>query len=102
MIAVHWEEVDCINTNEVITGYIVQYGRESAEGERTVERVLVTEASINITGLIPSTVYTIQMAAVNSAGTGVYSDVINVPTEGRLTTTSHSSLHGVSLCMMCI
>ena len=29
-----------------------------------------------ISGLMPSTIYTIEVAAVNSAGTGVYSTVI--------------------------
>ena len=35
-----------------------------------------------ITGLFPSTEYSIEVAAVNSAGTGVYSDPITAETDG--------------------
>ena len=40
----------------------------------------VTEATIS--SLMSSTTYSIQVAAVNSAGTGVYSDLLIVQTEG--------------------
>ena len=36
-----------------------------------------------ISGLSPSTVYTVQVAAVNGAGTGPYSSGISVRTSGR-------------------
>ena len=58
------------------------YGEEDTEGEKTALMISVTKATI--TGLMPSTIYTIQVAAVNSVGTGVYSDVLNVPTERKL------------------
>ena len=63
-------------------GYLVQYRKESAEGERIVEMVSGEEATI--TGLMPSTVYSIQVAAVNSAGTGLYSDVLRILTRCKL------------------
>ena len=39
----------------------------------------VTETTIS--SLMSSTTYSIQVAAVNSAGTGVYSELLNVQTE---------------------
>ena len=78
-ITVHWDPVDCIHRNGDITGYLVRYGKESAEGERIVE--MVSGNKTTITGLMPSTLYSIQVAAVNCAGTGVYSDVLNMLTE---------------------
>ena len=51
----------------------------------------MTEKSINvasnarqatISGLSPSTLYTVQVAAVNGAGTGPYSTGINIRTSG--------------------
>ena len=41
----------------------------------------VTEATIS--SLMSSTTYSIQVAAVNSAGTGVYSELLNVQTESK-------------------
>ena len=49
----------------------------------------MTERSINVatrqatvSGLSPSTLYTVQVAAVNGAGTGLYSIGINIRTTG--------------------
>ncbi|CAI8055357.1 Protein sidekick-2, partial [Geodia barretti] len=73
-ITVQWGEVPCIDQNGAITGYSVQYG---VEGSGNTETMTVSGASTTqttITGLNPSTTYSIQVAAVNSAGTGVYSD----------------------------
>ena len=53
----------------------------SAEGEGTVEMVSNRQATIS--GLTPSTEYTVSVAAVNSAGTGVYSDEMVQRTAGR-------------------
>ena len=74
-ITVQWEPVDCIDSNGVITGYSVRYGEEG-----TTEVVSGNETTI--TGLESSTTYSIQVAAVNSAGTGVYSDPITAETDG--------------------
>ena len=64
----------------------MQYGKESAEGDRIVEMVQRNETTI--TGLMPSTVYSIQVAAVNCAGTGLYSDVLRIPTRCKLSNKS--------------
>ena len=85
-ITVQWGAVDCIHHNGDITGYSVRYGVQgTAEGERNV--TMATGDSIGriytISGLSPATVYTVEVAAVNSAGTGKYSDPITVPTVGE-------------------
>ena len=79
-ITVQWESVNCTDSNGVITGYVVQYREEITGQERTTE--LVSGNETTIIGLESSTTYSIQVAAVNSAGTGVYSDPITAETDG--------------------
>ena len=75
-ITIHWGTVDCIHRNGDITGYSVRYGVQgSGEGDRTVE---ITSGDSNggtyqISGLQSSTNYSIEVAAMNSFSTGVYS-----------------------------
>ena len=79
-ITVQWGAVDCIHRNGDITGYSVRYGVQgSGEGDRTVEIASGDSSGgmYQISGLSSATVYTIEVAAVNNAGTGVYSDPIN-------------------------
>ena len=73
-ITVQWGEVPCIHQNGVITGYSVQYGVMGSGNTMTmpVDGAATTEATID--NLVSSTTYSIQVAAVNSEGTGVYSD----------------------------
>ena len=73
-ITVQWGEVPCIHQNGDITGYSVRYVVEGSGN--TPLTMAVDGASVNETtigDLIPSTTYSIQVAAVNSEGTGVYS-----------------------------
>ena len=83
-ITVQWGAMDCIDRNGDITGYSVRYGVQGSGSTQTrdVSGGSVTEATIS--SLMPSTTYSIQMAAVNSAGIGVYSDPpVIVETEGK-------------------
>ena len=83
-ISVQWESVPCIHQNGDITGYSVQIG---VQGDSTTQKLSITGASITnamITDLNASTNYSIQVAAVNSNGTGVYSDTITTQTEGTM------------------
>ena len=68
----------CILRNGDITGYTVQY-REM--GSESIQTVNVTDRTITISGLTTATTYTYQVAAMNSAGIGVYSDLNNVTTD---------------------
>ena len=82
-ITVQWGVVNCTDRNGDITGYSVRYGVQgTAEGDRTV-RMATGDSSggmYTISGLSTATEYTVEVAAVNSAGTGVYSDSITEET----------------------
>ena len=79
-ITVQWGTVDCIHRNGDITGYLVQYG---VVGSGNTQTMSVSRGSVTISSLMSSTTYSIQVAAVNSAGTGVYSDFLSVQTESK-------------------
>ena len=57
----------------------------------------VTEATIS--SLMSSTTYSIQVAAVNSAGTGVYSELLNVQTESEFTSVLYFYSNIIILCV---
>ena len=78
-ITVQWGPVECIHRNGNITGYSVWYGVEGTGNSQTVN---VSRGS-TIIGLNAATNYSIEVAAVNSAGTGVYSDPISSITLGE-------------------
>ena len=82
-ITVQWGAVDCIHRNGDITGYSVQYGVQGSGSTQTdsVSGGATTEATIS--GLTPSTSYSIEVAAVSSAGTGEYSSSITAETDGE-------------------
>ena len=82
-ITVQWGPVDCVDRNGDITGYSVQYGEVGSGSTQTISLSVATETTI--AGLSSSTEYSIQVAAVNSAGTGPYSDSITAETEESLT-----------------
>ena len=78
--------MDCRHRNGEITGYRVKYGEEgSSEGERSVQTVSGDSSGGRgtVTGLAPGTLYVVQVAAVNNAGTGVYSSAAFVDTKGK-------------------
>ena len=75
-ITVRWRKIPCIERNGDITGYIVRYGSET----QSVSGGSVTETTIS--NLTPSTTYNIQVAAVNDADTGDYSNTISIMTSG--------------------
>ena len=78
-ITVQWEAVNCTDRNGDITGYSVQY-----TGGGSTQTISVSGDSsggmVTISGLSPITMYLVQVAAVNSAGTGVYSEHMMIST----------------------
>ena len=79
-ITVQWEEVPCLHRNGEITGYTV-VARTSGEDDRVINVNDGHARSATISGLTPSTQYTVLMAAVNGAGTGPATS-IDIETEG--------------------
>ena len=81
-ITVQWGAVDCIYRNGDITGYIVRYGVQGNRSTQTKNVSGGVATQTIISGLTPTTNYSIEVAAVNSVGTGVYSNVIFQLTRG--------------------
>ena len=83
-ITVQWGAVDCIHQNGNITGYSVRYWVQRSS-THTVNVSGGATTAFNLTGLSNSTTYSIDVAAVNNAGIGKYSDSITVHTKGKIT-----------------
>ena len=82
-ITVQWGPVECIHRNGDITGYSVQYGEMGSESTQTMP-VSATPRRYVISGLMPSTTYSIQVAAETSAGTGQYRAAMIQLTAGKI------------------
>ena len=80
-ISVQWGSVPCIHQNGQITSYSVRYG---VVGSGNTQTMSVTGNVAMISELETSTNYSVEVAAVNSAGVGEYSDPIIVPTESKI------------------
>ena len=79
-ISVQWEMVPCTDQNGAITSYSVRYVETESGSTQTVN---TTERELVISRVSTSTNYSVEVAAVNSAGTGVYSDPIFVTTDSE-------------------
>ena len=75
-ITIHWELLPCQDQNGDITGHSVRYREVDRNTLQTVTVLGGENNQTVISGLVPSTEYWIQVAAVNSAGTGNYSTSI--------------------------
>ena len=82
-ITVQWGAVDCIHHNGNITGYSVRYWVQRSS-THTLNVSGGTTTAFTLTGLSNSTTYSIDVAAVNNAGIGKYSDSIMVKTKGKV------------------
>ena len=81
-ISVQWGSVPCIHQNGDITGYSVQY---EVMGSGNIQIMPVLGAGTTqaiVSGLNPSTTYSIEVAAVNNYLIGQYSIVETALTEG--------------------
>ena len=76
-ITLQWETVPCEHRNGDIMGYSIKYG-VMAKTVMSITGADVTEATIF--NLMLSTNYSIQIAAVNNAGTGVLSNATFIKT----------------------
>ena len=71
MIEVQWKPVNCTHRNGNVILYLVQYEALGSSNTITAKGEQVT-----ISNLMSSTTYSIEVAAVNSAGTGEFSPAI--------------------------
>ena len=74
--------VPCADQNGDITGYSVIYGVHGSSSTQTVNVTGGSTTEATILNLTWSTNYSIEVAAVNEAGTGVYSENFSAKTEG--------------------
>ena len=87
-ITVQWGPVDCIHRNGDITGYSVQYGQVGSGSTQTM-LVTGTPRRYMISGLMSSTMYSIEVAAGTSNGTGPYSAAAEIQlTDGKMILTT--------------
>ena len=81
-ISVQWGSVPCIHQNGDITGYSVQYEVMGSGNTQTMPVSGAGTTQTTISGLIPSTTYSIEVTAVNNDLIGQYSMVESALTEG--------------------
>ena len=79
-ISVRWGPMDCRNQNGEVTGYRVRYGEKGGNQTLWFPSGDSSGGMITLSGLTKQTVYTVEMAARTSAGTGVYSQQQNIET----------------------
>ena len=73
--------MSCLDRNGEITSFIAQAVRNGVVEGTAIVGGGARQATIS--GLSPSTSYTVQVAAVNGAGTGPYSSGISLTTSGK-------------------
>ena len=81
-ITVQWGMVPCTHQNGPITGYSVRYGVMGSGSTQTETVSGASETETTISDLMPSTNYSIDVAAINKVGTGVYNDPLTTVTDG--------------------
>ena len=96
-ISVQWGSVPCIHQNGDITGYSVQYGLMGS-GQKPVT-LNIPEMEVTLLNLTPETSYWITVAAVNTEGTGVSTNISAKTSAG--TVTYHYCVH-VELTKNCV
>ena len=69
-----WGPIECIFQNGRITGYVVAITDEF-HADFSMYNVSGIDMSFTATGLVPNTVYYIQVAGRNSNGTGPFSGI---------------------------
>ena len=82
-ITLQWETVPCEHRNGDISGYSVKYWERGIVNNKSETVMNITGASVTeatISNLNISTNYSIQVAAVNNAGTGVFSNATIIKT----------------------
>ena len=79
-IYVRWEPVDCRHRNGEIIGYIVRYGEEGGDQSHRFPSGDSSGGMDTLSRLTKQTVYTVEVAARTSAGTGVFSQPQNIET----------------------
>ena len=81
-ITVLWGSIDSIHDKNSITSYSVRYAIHDSGSSQTVYVPGAVTTQTTISELNSNTTYYIEVAAVNSAGIGTYSNPVNATTKG--------------------
>ena len=71
------DTIECIESNGILTGYTVVF--QELDGTTITGEVMGQSFTAN--GLTPRTSYIFQVARVNDAGTGPFTDIITITTD---------------------
>lgn len=82
-MTIQWNTVVCIHQNGKILGYSVKYGVQGSNSTKNVNVSGGENTVAIISGLTSITTYTIEVAAMNSAGIGNYSAPVIVITHSK-------------------
>ena len=84
-IMVTWDTIECIERNGIITNYTVVFQEQC--GANVPGNTSTVDRTFSAGGLTPGRNYTFQVAGVNDAGTGVFTDLITmfITEDGLLT-----------------
>ena len=82
-LMVSWQPPPAIDHNGLITGYMIQYTRDDRSSD---PMAMEGNSGITISRLVAFVNYSVTVAAVNSAGTGTFSDpmVVRSGQDGQL------------------
>jgi hypothetical protein len=67
-ITINWDEVQCIDRNNDITGYVIKFNGRNTTVTTNTHQFIASQ-------LFPSTTYMFQIAAINSNGTGDFGSI---------------------------
>ena len=92
-MTVQWKPVPCIHRNGNITGYSIRYYKQGREEEEHQNFTIPADnTTVSINELQPSIKYKIEVAALNSAGTGIYGSIISLTLSCKLHICTHVCL----------
>ena len=98
-MTVQWRPVPCIHRNGNITGYSIRYHKQGREEEEHQKNIPAENTTGFINELQPSTVYVIEVAALNGAGTGSYESIITSTLPCKLHNTRCLKIHTITLSL---
>ena len=73
-ITIHWSDMECFDQNSEISGFAIKI-RESTDFNSTTASTAADENMFTMSGLLPSTEYTIEIAAQGANKTGPYNSI---------------------------
>ena len=78
-VTVQWEPLSCVDINGDLTGYLVRHRMVGSDNSRE-ELVSILTTVVILTDLTPSSIYYIEVAAINTVGIGVFGAPVTVTT----------------------